>query len=364
MGVLPEVARGVDVSIPSAGHVVSAYALGVVVGAPLLAAVGAKLPRRRLLVLLMLAYAVGNGLSAVAPSYETLIGARFLAGLPHGAFFGVASLVAAEMAGEGRRSWAIARVLLGLTVANVVGVPLSTALGQTVGWRAAFAVPAVLAFFTALAVLRFVPYFAGDPAATIKRELGALRRVQVWLVVAVGAIGGGGFFAVYTYAAPIVTDRAGLDSSAVPFALAVFGTGMVVGNLLAGPLLDRWPLRGMIGVLLVNAGTYVAFAFTSTLGWVALSGLFLIGCTLVLPVGLQTRLADVSHDAQTLGAALNHSAFNLANALGAWLGGLVLAAGLGLQAPMWVAVACSLTGLAIFTVSLRLERRSPATAVQ
>lgn len=355
MGVLPEVARGVGVSIPSAGHVISAYALGVVVGAPLLAAVGAKLPRRRLLVLLMGAYTVGNALSAIAPGYGTLMGARFLAGLPHGAFFGVATLVAADLAGAGRRAYAVARVLLGLTVANVVGVPLATAIGQHLGWRAAFAIPAGLAFVTALAVRRWVPFFAGDPAATIARELGALRRVQVWLVVAIGAVGGGGFFAVYSYAAPIVTDRADLPSSAVPLALAVFGCGMVAGNLLAGPLLDRWPVRGMVGVFLVNAATYVAFAFTSALGWVALSGLFLIGCTLVLPVGLQNRLAEVSHDAQTLGAALNHSAFNLANALGAWLGGLVLAADLGLQAPMWVAVACSLTGLGIFAVALRAD---------
>jgi hypothetical protein len=202
MGLLPQIAGGVGVSVPDAGHASSAYAAGVVVGAPLLAGLGARLPRRRLLVALAAAFAVGNLLSALAPSYGTLIAARFVCGLPHGTFFGVACLVAAELAPPERRARAVAGVLAGLSVANVVGVPAATWLGQGLGWRAAFAAAATLSVLTALGILRQIPGRPADPAATLRRELGALRRGQVWLALAVGAIGGGGFFAVYTYITP------------------------------------------------------------------------------------------------------------------------------------------------------------------
>ena len=358
MGLLPQIADGVSISIPTAGHVVSAYAIGVVVGAPILAGLGAKFPRRTLLVALMAAYALGNVLSAIAPSYATLVGARFLAGLPHGAYFGVAALVAADLAPPGLKARAVSRVLLGLSVANVVGVPFATWLGQTFGWRVAFAAAAVLAVATAAAVLRVVPHAPADRAATFRRELTALRRPQVWLAVATGAIGGGGMFAVYSYISPILTDRAGLPLGAVPLVLAVWGCGMVCGNLLAGQLMDRNPHRAMIGAFLAMAIIFGVFAYTSASPVGATITVFFLGMALMLPTGLQMRLMEVAGDAQTLGAALNHSAFNIANALGAWLGGIVLAAGLGLTAPMVVAVGLALAGLAIFVVALALERRS------
>src|SRR3954451_24671452 len=199
MGLLPEIARGVGISIPAGGHVISAYALGVVVGAPILAGYGAKFPRRTLLVALMAAFAAGNLLSALAPSYGLLLGARFLAGLPHGAYLGVAALVAADLARPERRAQAVASVMLGLSVANVVGVPAATWLGQALGWRAAFAAAAALAVVTIVAVWRLVPQRPAHPSATLRRELGALKRPQVLLAVATGAIGGGGLFAVYSY---------------------------------------------------------------------------------------------------------------------------------------------------------------------
>ncbi|HWI72804.1 MAG TPA: MFS transporter [Baekduia sp.] len=360
MGLLPQIADGVSISIPTAGHVVSAYAVGVVVGAPILAGLGAKFPRRTLLVALMVAYALGNLLSAIAPSYATLMGARFLAGLPHGAYFGVASLVAADLAPPGLKARAVSRVLLGLSVANVVGVPFATWLGQTFGWRVAFAGAAVLAAATAVSVLRVVPHAPADRAATLKRELTALRRPQVWLAVATGAIGGGGMFAVYSYISPILTDRAGLALGAVPLVLAVWGCGMVCGNLLAGHLMDHNPHRAMIGAFLAMAIIFGIFAFTSASPVGAPITVFFLGMALMLPTGLQMRLMEVAGDAQTLGAALNHSAFNIANALGAWLGGIVLAAGLGLTAPMVVAVGLALSGLAIFIISLAIERRTAA----
>lgn len=356
MGVLPQIADGISVSIPTAGHVISAYALGVVVGAPLLAGAGARFPRRSLLIGLMIAYAVGNLVSALAPSYEWLMLGRFVSGLPHGAYFGVAALAAADLAGPGRHASAVAIVFLGLSVANVIGVPLATWLGQGLGWRAAFAFGGVLAIATAFGVLRHVAHTPANPGATFRRELGALKRPQVLLAVATGAIGGGGLFAVYSYIAPILTDRTGLNESVVPVVLAVWGLGMVTGNLLGGRLLDRWPVRGMFVLFLFMTSIFALFAFTSVTPVLAVPTVFLMGTSIAVGTGMQVRLMTVAGDAQTLAAALNHSAFNVANALGAWLGGLVLAAGLGLAAPMWVAVGLSLGGMAIFAVAVAWQR--------
>jgi DHA1 family inner membrane transport protein len=357
MGLLPQIARGVHVSIPTGGHVISAYALGVVVGAPVLAGLGARFPRRTVLVALMAAFTVGNLLSALAPSYGLLLAARFLAGLPHGAYFGVASLLAADLAGPARRARAVAKVLLGLSVANVVGVPAATWLGQALGWRAAFVAAATLALLTAVSVVLVVPWVRGDRDATVQRELGALRRPQVWLALATGAIGGGGMFAIYSYISPILTSRAGLPLAVVPIALALWGAGMVTSNIVGGRLMDWRPVPVTFAVLLAMAGVFALFAVSSAQSATALATIFLLGAGLALPTGLQLRLMDVSADAQTLGAALNHSAFNVANALGAWLGGAVLAAGYGLAAPMWVAVALTLAGVGVYGSSVLLERR-------
>jgi len=356
MGLLPQIARGVAVSLPAGGHVVSAYALGVVVGAPLLAGLGARLPRRTLLVGLMAAFAAGNLLSALAPTYGFLLAARFVAGLPHGAYFGVAALVAADLAGPERRARAVSRVLLGLSVANVVGVPAATWLGQALGWRAAFAAAAILALLTVASIAAVVPWTAPDRGATLRRELGAVRRPQVLLAVATGAIGGGGMFAVYSYISPILTARTGLPLGAVPAALGVWGLGMVAGSLVGGRLMDWRPVASMLGAFALMAALFALFSVTSLHPVTAIATVFALGLGLVLPTGLQMRLMDVSADAQSLGAALNHSAFNAANALGAWLGGAVLAAGLGLTAPMFVAVGLTLAGMAIFTLALALER--------
>jgi DHA1 family inner membrane transport protein len=244
----------------------------------------------------------------------------------------------------------------------VLGVPAATWVGQTFGWRVAFAGAALLAVATAVSVLKVIPWAPADRAATFKRELTALRRPQVWLAVATGAIGGGGMFAVYSYISPILTDRSGLPLGAVPLVLAVWGCGMVAGNLLAGRLMDWRPHRAMIGAFLAMAAIFGAFAFTSASPVFAPITVFFLGMALILPTGLQMRLMEVAGDAQTLGAALNHSAFNIANAIGAWAGGLVLAAGLGLTAPMVVAVGLALGGLAIFLVALAVERRTTASA--
>jgi DHA1 family inner membrane transport protein len=358
LGLLPQITAGVGIGLATGSHLISAYALGVVVGAPLLAALAARFPRRRVLMLFMLAYALANALSAIAPSYGLLVAGRFLSGLPHGAYFGVASLVAADLAGPERRARAVARVLLGLSVANVAGVPLATWIGQVFGWRAAFAAGTALALLTVVAIRRFVPWTPADGRATIRRELTALRRPQVWLAFATGAVGGGGMFAIYSYITPILTDRAGIALSLVPLALALLGVGMVVGGLIGGRLMDWRPIPSTFGAFLAMAAIFALFTVASQHAATALIGVFAIGLSLVLPTGLQMRLMDVSSEAQSLGAALNHSAFNVANALGAWLGGLVLAAGLGLAAPMWVAVGLAFAGMAIFAVAIAHERHT------
>ncbi|WP_148614126.1 MFS transporter [Nocardioides rubriscoriae] len=363
MGLIREIAAGVDVSIPSAGHVISAYAVGVVVGAPLLAFFGARWPRRGLLVALMAAYAVFNAFSALATSFHWLLLARFLDGLPHGAYFGVASLVAASMAAPGRKGRAVASVMLGLSVANVVGVPAATWLGQHLGWRSAYWSVALLALVTVAMVLAFVPSVPGDAEATGRRELAAFSKVQVWLTLLAGAVGFGGMFAVFSYVAPTVTEVGGLGDGAVPLFLLVFGLGMVAGTWVAGELADWSVFRALV---LGSGGMGVALVAWYLLAPTGL-GLLPVAFAItalgsVLVVNLQLRLMDVAGDAQTLGAAMNHASLNVANALGAWLGGLVIAAGYGYRAPALVGIGLSAGGLLVILVSARLQRRARSSA--
>ncbi len=365
MGLLPQIAQGVDVSIPTAGHAISAYAVGVVVGVPLVVLFGAALPRRGLLVGLMLAYAAGNLLSAAAPSFGWLVVSRFLDGLPHGGFFGVASLVAADLAAPGRKGRAVASVMLGLSVANVVGVPGATWLGQHLGWRSAFLTVALLALLTVVAVVWFVPSMAREPQASGRREVGAFRMPQVWLTLLTGAVGFGGMFAVYSYIAPTITELGGLDSGAVPVFLLAFGLGMVVGTWVAGELADWSVFRSLLGSAVGMVLILLLFALVAPYGWWLLPVGFLVTVmSSVLVVNLQLRLMHVAAEARTVGAAMNHASLNVANALGAWLGGLVLAAGFGYRAPAVIGAGLSLLGLAILLVSAVLHRHGAATAAR
>ena len=360
MGLLPDIARGVDASIPSGGHLVSGYALGVVVGAPLLAVLGARLPRKTMLLALMAAFVIGNLASALAPSFDTLLVARFVSGLPHGAFFGIGSVVAASLVAPQRRGWAVSMMMLGLTVANVIGVPVSTFVGQNLGWRSTFLVVTGIGLLTLLAVGRWVPAVPIAVGASARQELRALGRLQVWLALLTGAVGFGGFFAVYSYITPTMTGLAGISESSMPVILALFGVGMTLGNLLGGRLADWSVLRtvylGLISVVL----TLVLFTVTVHHAVPAALTVLLLGGTgsAMIPA-LQTRLMDVADDAQSLAAALNHSALNIANALGAWLGGLVIARGLGYEAPAWVGAGLAVGGIGVLTVSALVGRRAP-----
>jgi len=361
MGLLPQVADGVDVSIPTAGHLISAYALGVVVGAPVLAFFGARLPRRGLLVALMTAYAAANALSAVAGSFGLLLLSRFLGGVPHGAYFGVASLVAASLAPRGREGRAVAMVMIGLSVANVVGVPAATWMGQTLGWRSAFWVAAALAMLTAALVTLFVPSCPGDADATGRRELRLFAEPQAWLTLLAGAIGFGGMFALYSYIAKVVTEVGGLEDGAVPVFLLAFGLGMVAGTFVAGALADWSVFRSLLGSSLAMAVLLLTYAALAPAGWWALIPAFLVAvASSVLVVNLQLRLMSVAGEAQTLGAAMNHSSLNIGNALGAWIGGLVIAAGWGYRAPAVVGAGLALAGLGVLLLSATSARRTAA----
>jgi DHA1 family inner membrane transport protein len=359
MGLLPDIASSLHITEPTAGHVISTYALGVVIGAPLIAALAARVPRKTLLLSLMAVFTLGNLASVVAPSYETLMIARFVAGLPHGAYFGVAALVAAHLMGPQNRAKAVAHVMCGLTVATVVGVPIASWLGQTLGWRAAFGLVVAVGAVTLTALWFWLPTQLRSMQMTSPlAELSALKRPQVWLALLVGMIGFGGMFAVYTYISTTMTDVAGLSRALVPLALMVFGAGMVIGNLLGGRLADQSVIRALylsIGALGVVLAVFVVASHNPLTALLVLFGIGAAGSA-VAPA-LQTRLMDVAHDAQTLAAALNHSSLNIGNATGAWVGGVVIAAGYGYTAPAAAGALLAAAGLFVLTVSVLLQRR-------
>ena len=358
MGLLPEVASDLKVTIPQAGHVISAYALGVVIGAPVLAVLAANWPRRALLIALMALFAVGNLASALAPGYLSMNLLRFIAGLPHGTYFGVAALVAASLAPPHRRASAVGLVMLGLTSATLVGVPIAAWLGQHLGWRAAFVLVGAIAALACVLIRRGVPDVPAAHGASPLRELSALAKPQVWLTLGIGAIGFGGMFSVFSYIKPLLTDVTGISVDAVPLVLAMFGVGMVVGNLVGSRLADKSLMRTIAGVLVWDAVVLGAVVFTAPHALAISINVFLIGTVVAIGPALQIRLMDVAGDAQTLAAALNHSAFNVANALGAWLGGTAIAAGLGWTSTGWVGTLLAFAGMAIFAAAVWQARRA------
>jgi DHA1 family inner membrane transport protein len=371
-GLLPDIARELlprayalssSAAIAQAGILVSAYAAGVVVGAPVLAAATARLPRKTVLLGLLVVFVLATVATTVLPGFGLVVAARFIAGLPHGAYFGIATVAASELLGPGRRGQAASSVLLGLTIANVVGVPAVTAIGQAAGWRVAFLVVAAAFALTFVAVLIAVPKGPGDPAATIGKELRAFARVQVWFAVALGAIGFGGLFSAYTYVAPITTDVTGLSASAVPVVLVVFGVGMTVGNIASGRFVDRGVRRAVIAGF---AGTLVALVVLLVGAHTAVglfAGVFLTGVfAAVLGPAIQVRLMDVAAGSTTIAAASTHSALNTGNSLGAALGAVAIAAGLGYLSPIAVGIGVTAIGLGTAGVAFGLEHRGAGRA--
>lgn len=357
MSLLPFFAPDLGVSEAQASHAISAYALGVVVGAPLLAVLGARMDRRRLLVGLMLMFAVGNLLSAMAANFGQMLLVRFLAGVPHGAYFGVAALMAASLVPIERRAQAMARVMLGLTIATIIGVPLANIIGQQFGWRWGFGLVTACALATAALIAWLAPSQPARAGQSPFTELGALANGQVWLTLSIGAIGFGGLFAVYTYLASTILDVTMAPPAAIPPMLAVFGLGMTIGTLVAGWGADR-ALMPTVGIMLaLAAAMLLVFPFAAHSLWTLAPVVFLLGVTGSFGVPLQARLMDVAGNAQTLAASLHHSAFNFANALGPWLAGMAVAAGHGFESSGFVGAGLALGGLLMWGIALLSDKR-------
>ncbi len=361
MGLLNLIAEDFGISEAQAGNVISAYALGVVVGAPLITTLTGRVPRRRLALLLMLAFTVGNGLSVFAGSYGMLMASRFIAGLPHGAFFSVTALIAASMAPAGQRGKAVAFSGLGLSFATVLGVPAAQWLGANFGWSKAFMLVALIGLATLVALWFTVPHMTRMPATNPATELGALINPQVLLTLATGTVGFGGMFAVYTYISWTLTERAGFSADLVWVPLMVYGIGMVLGTYIGGLLADRNLEFTIAGVLLSLVVILGAFYFTSTNSIAGITNFGLIGMfgSMLVP-SLQTRLMDVAGDAQNLAAALNHSALNMANAGGAAIGGAVIGAGYSYSAPALAGAAMAGCGAVVWVIAYTLRRRAVA----
>jgi DHA1 family inner membrane transport protein len=364
MGLLPDIAEGIDESIPTTGHLITAYAFGVVIGAPVIVSLGARLPKKELAIGLILALGVGNALTAVSSGYLPVMAARFVAGLPHGAYFGVASLLAASLVRPEYRGRAVSSVMLGLSVALVAGVPVSNLLGQQLGWRSAYWAVLGIAALAAAMIVAFVPHSPANLDATLRGELAALKRPQVLFAVAAGLVGFGGLFAMYSYIAPIVTDVTDLSRGWINVFLLVFGIGSVFGSWAAGVLAD-WDIeRSLLGGFAGTVVVLAAFYFSAGVTVPALVLVFLVGSLgSIVAINLQMRLMDAAGDAQMLGAALNHSALNIANGLGAWLGGVVIAAGHGYRATSLVGIGLAAAGLVIFAIGLAADRRSAHNSV-
>ncbi|MCC3771871.1 MFS transporter [Streptomyces sp. UNOC14_S4] len=360
MGLLPNVADDLGTSVPTAGYLVSAYALGVVVGAPLLAALGSRVPRKRMLVMLMGLFTIGNLASALAPSFGPLLAARVLAGLPHGAFFGVGAVVAARLVAEGRQARAVATMFLGLTVANIVGVPAATLLGQHLGWRATFLVVTGIGLLAMAALAALVPDLPRESGGGLGRELRALGDRQVLLGLLTAVFGFAGVFAVYSYLASMMTEVTGFAESSVTVVLALFGLGMTLGALAAGPLTDRALRPTLYGSLAALAAVLVVLDFAVHVKWAALVTVVVLGAVgFMTTTPLQMLIMNKARQAPTLAAASNHSAFNLANAGGAWLGGAAIAAGWGWTSPTLVGAALAVVGLAVAVLAGLLDRDRP-----
>jgi len=359
-GLLPEVAADFAVSEATAGWLISGYALSVAVGAIGLTAGVTRLPRKQVLLGLMVLFVLGNLLSALAGSYETMLAGRVLAALCHGAFFGIGSVVAADMVAPDRRAGAIALMFGGLTIANVLGVPLGTLLGQQLGWRSTFwAITAIgLAALVAIAVL--VPRPEGAAATSdLRRELGAFRSGQVWLSLLMTVLGFGGMFGAFTYIAYTLTEVAGFGSGAVPWLLVVFGAGLFVGNALGGRAANVSVPRTLLAVMAALSVVMVGFALVATSPVLSVVALLLMGGFGFATVpGLQMRIMTYAGQAPTLASGANIAAFNVGNALGAWLGGLTISAGLGYTSPLWVGAALAAGALVVLVVAEAGARRA------
>ncbi len=356
IGLLPQIADGTGVSVPTAGWAVTGYALGVMLGAPIMTILGVRFDRRHTLAGLMGLFVLGNLLSAVAPTFGVLLAGRLVASLTHGAFFGIGSVVAAQLAGPGRAAGAIARMFTGLTIANVLGVPAGTWIGQHFGWHATFGVIAAIGLVAIAAVLTMVPSLPSHDRVDVRSEVRALRNVQVVLAMVMTVVGFGAVFAAITYVAPLVVHVSGFAESDVAWLMVVFGLGLVAGNSIGGKLADKHLMPLLFGAFGLLAAVSLGFSLVAHSKPLTVVGIFAVGALGFATVPpLQKRVLDVATGAPNLASAVNIGAFNLGNAIAAWLGGAVISAGLGWTAPLWVGALLAATALAVAVVSARLD---------
>ncbi|HEY3872761.1 MAG TPA: MFS transporter [Actinocrinis sp.] len=364
MGLLPQVSSDLSVSIPRAGDLIAAYALGVVVGAPLLTAACVRYPRKTVLMVLMSWFAIGNLLSSIAPSFDLVMAARFATGLPHGAFFGAGAVAAGSMVDRARSNSAIAVMFAGLTVANIVGVPLTTVLGQHLGWRPVYAMVGLIAVAAVGLIAVAVPSSpAPGEAPSLRAEIRTFRSAQVWLVLAVAMLSGGGLFATFSYITPMMTHVAGYADASVTWLLVLFGLGMTVGNLVGARISDRHPSAALLGSLALEIAVALAFTVADHDRYASAVAVFLFPMAALagLPV-LQGRVIDLAGGAPNLAAASIQAAFNVANSIGAYLGGAAIAAGFGYGSPNAVAALLVASGLVPAIIVTRLHGKRHAAA--
>ncbi|KUJ58567.1 MFS transporter [Streptomyces sp. NRRL F-5122] len=359
MGLLPDVADDLRISIPAAGHLVSAYALGVVIGAPLLAAVTARMSRRTVLIGLMVLFVLGNALSALAPDYHWLLAARFLSGLPHGAFFGVGAVVATNLVAPERKARSVSLMFLGLTVANIAGVPVATLMGQDLGWRATFLGVSVIGAAAIASLFLLIPKdHTHAPSGGLRGELVALRSLPVWLALGTTVAGFGALFSAYSYVTPMLTDAAGYADASVTLLLALFGVGATIGNLVGGRLSDHSLLGTLFGGLTSMVVVLLLFPLLMGAQWSAALAVTLLGtAAFITGSPLQLMVMEKASAGPSLASSANQAAFNLANAGGAWIGGLALAAGFGVTSPALAGAALAVLGLAVAGVAHAVDRR-------
>lgn len=359
VGLLGPLGHDLGVSLPTAGLLVTGYAAAVAVGAPVMTAAGARLSRKTMLVVLMSLFIAGNVLAALAPGYGLLMAGRVVSALCHGAFMGIGPIIAASLVAPERRSRAIALMMTGLTVSNVVGVPFGTALGLQLGWRSAFWAIAILGGVALAAIAAFVPARPDDTGGGLRGELAVFRRPQVWLVLVTTMLGWGAAYAAITFLEPILTRVAGFGASAVPWLLVLFGAGLTGGNLLGGRLADRALGPALYGTIAAAVAALVVFAFAVHQPVTAVVMVFVLGAAgfAMVPV-FQTRAVEVASEAPSLASSVNASAFQTGIALSAWLGGLAIDGGLGLVAPVWIGVVLGVAAFAAAVVSRAAERRA------
>lgn len=366
MGILPEVANDLHITIPQASHFISAYAIGVVVGAPLLTGIGGKMPAQKVLLLLMVLFTVFNTFSAFADSYGTLLVSRFLAGLPHGAFFGIGAVVAGKLAKPGKEAKAIATMFTGLTIANVVGVPFGTYLGHQFNWNVSFMLVGIVGIMAMASIYFWMPVLPQSSQQGFKKDLKVLKKIEPWMVILLTTIGTGGFFAWYSYIAPLITEVAGHPESMISIAMTLAGVGMVLGNILGAKLAEMFlPIKAVIVVLILMVIVLVTLTFVADSKIAVLVMTFLIGMVaFCISTPLQMTMINSTKGSEMLGSSLNQSAFNMGNASGAYLASLPIALGYGFTSADWVGAAMAGSGIFFaFAIILVRKKKKATTAL-